>query len=443
MMWKSSFALLTLASAVDLLDLQRAHQKQPGDRVVSLNGHVGMTVKLNAALRAMKDANVKPCDDFTVSDLISLQRKLYEARDPALEAIYVASNDNGRRLAAFGQHTSDLKQLEQLWAHEMEALQVYPKLISVSRDTKCHEAVMWFVHHIPQRMQTKLRKDLILPLLPEREQTEVSEVAQEAFKKVSGPPGGLGCSSAHAKSSTAHNTKYKQWPEELTYSATGHGAFPFWDNGGPGCSHCDPSVSNSAELKVMYSDKLRTELLMHASCGDMTWTGSSKAPKKSPCNHIFTPDDGGFIYTPKTALEPEADGEFCCRSVAKGSKTFTGAVPRDWMKSMTYAGTYANFKGDHYSGPIEMFTSGSPLSFWYYTQPDGTPVQQGEGCYQPGGKKPQACQSMMPIVLYHDWDPAQWKNATFTKSDFVVPDVCKSTKYSCSIPGDNAQMIVV
>merc|ERR1711920_299167 len=86
------------------------------------------------------------------------------------------------------------------------------------------------------------------------------------------------------------------------------------DNGGPGCSHCDPSVSNSAQIKTLYSGKHGSEIIMHASCGDMSWTGSSGAPNKSPCNHILTPEQGGFIYTPKTSLDKEADGKFCCRS---------------------------------------------------------------------------------------------------------------------------------
>merc|ERR1712099_146313 len=113
-----------------------------------------------------------------------------------------------------------------------------------------------------------------------------------------------------------------------------------------------------------------------------------------------------------------------------------------WMKQATYSGTYADFSGDHYSGPIKMFTwnSGPGLDFWYYTKPDGTPVQQGEGCEQPGGKKPTACASMLPIVLYHDW--STFSNTSFTTSDFEVPSVCKSTSVSCTIPGDTSSIVV-
>jgi len=193
----------------------------------------------------------------------------------------------------------------------------------------------------------------------------------------------------------------------------------------------------------MYSSKLKSEILMHGKCGDMTWTGSSGAPNKSPCNHIFTPDKGAFIYTPKNSLEPEADGKFCCRSVAAGSTQFTGAVPRDWMKTGKYAGSYDNFEGEYFKGTIEMFTwVEAGLDFWYYAQADGTPVQQGEGCYFPKGKTPQACDKMLPIVLYHDFDPSTFKNATFAQSDFEVPDICTSSTVSCTIPGGSSSVIV-
>jgi hypothetical protein len=435
---KLTLALLATAWADPTADLRRAVQRIPGSHVVGA-GHVQMTMKLNAALKAMKGAKLKECDQFNVEELIALQRKLHEARSPELEAVYQKNGDDGRRMGAFGVFADDLRELEELWAKELQVLKSNPVLADVSRDTKCHEAIMWLVHHVPQEVQAKLRKELTLPLLPQRKRHE----AKNGPAGLYGGPGGLGCDTAHASQTKAKNTKYVEWPEELTYTALGHGAFPFWDNGGPGCSKCDPSVSNSATLKVQYSSKLNSEILMHEKCGDMSWTGSADAPNKSPCNHIFTPDKGAFIYTPKTSLEPEADGKFCCRSVAAGSTQFPGAVPRDWMKTATYEGTYSSFKGDHYSGSVEMFKWVSAgLDFWYYTQPDGTPVQQGEGCYFPGGKTPEACDKMMPIVLYHDFDPATFKNATYTKSDFEVPDICANTKVSCSIPGGSTEVIV-
>jgi len=234
-------------------------------------------------------------------------------------------------MGAFGQYSDDIQDIERFWAEEKATLAKHPEMEQLIRDRKYHEVILWYVHHISQTKQRELRKSLTLPLLPEHD-------LENESSGVFPPGGGLGCDSAHAKQTTAKNTEYVQWPEEVVYTATGHGAFPFWDNGGPGCSHCDPSVSNSAQIKTLYS-------------------------------------------------------------------------------------------GDHYSGPIKMFTwsSGQALDFWYYTKPDGTPVQQGEGCQQPGGKKPTACASMLPIVLYHDW--STFANASFAASDFEIPSVCRLHPY--------------
>jgi len=421
-------------------DLRRAHRQTPGQHLIG-DGHAHMAVKLNKAMRAAGFV-LKACEDFSVQELIALQRHLHGARDPALEAIYRKNKDLGRSMRVFGRHAETLQELEQLWAEELDALRAYPGLVNNSRDTKCHEAVMWLVHHVPQAARQALR--MTMPLLPERALHAVATSIPETLAARFPPGGGLGCDQAHASQSKAKNNEYFEWPEELTYTATGHGAFPFWDNGGAGCSHCDPSISNSASIKVRYSAKQNAEIILHESCGDMTWTGHSGAPNKSPCNHIFTSDQGAFIYTPKTSLEVEADGEFCCRSVSKGSTSFPGAVPRDWMKTASYAGTYASFSGDHYSGDIKMFTwTAAGLQFWYYTKPDGTPIQQGESCRNPGGKKPVACPKMLPITLYHDWQPETFVNASFSASDFAVPAICKTTSVSCLIPGESSRQPLV
>jgi len=138
-------------------------------------------------------------------------------------------------------YTDDIVEIEKLWAKEMQTLKAFPDLVKVSRDTKCHEVVMWMVHHVPESRQAELRKTLTLPLLPERELNKADVVPTEVALKF--PPGGLGCDTAHAQQTKAKNTEFVEWPEEVIYTATGHGAFPFWDNGGPGCSHCDPSIS--------------------------------------------------------------------------------------------------------------------------------------------------------------------------------------------------------
>ena len=233
------------------------------------------------------------------------------------------------------------------------------------------------------------------------------------------------------------NTESKIWPDSLSYNATAYGAFPFWDNTGPGCTYCDPSVSTPAKLSVKYSATLNSELLMHEHCGRMDWTGAAAAPKKGdPCNHLFKAGEGAFIYTPKSALDPAADGSFCCRTYSDSSRNFPGAVPKDWARAMTYWGTTKNmtFPGDYYKGDIKIYWGAGVVDFWYYEDVDGNPIEQGEGCYFPGVKPKTACAYTLPIVLWHDYDPATFKATPHTAAEFDIPDVCKTTQVVCSAP---------
>ena len=74
------------------------------------------------------------------------------------------------------------------------------------------------------------------------------------------------CSSCHSnKDVVKANTEAKAWPMSLSYNATAFGAFPFWDNTGPGCTYCNPAVDNAARLSVIYDADLNSELLMHGN----------------------------------------------------------------------------------------------------------------------------------------------------------------------------------
>ena len=157
---------------------------------------------------------------------------------------------------------------------------------------------------------------------------------------------GIGCSACHASGATAGNTESKVWPESLSYNATGYGAFPFWDNTGPGCTYCNPAISPGQKISVKYSAALNSEMLLHTKCGDMSWTGAKNAPNATPCrtwpqacaclgahcktvgNHLFNADEGAFIYSAESALSPTAasgSNAFCCRSYKAKDSQFPGA----------------------------------------------------------------------------------------------------------------------
>merc|ERR550514_972616 len=76
-------------AAASEFDVSRAHTKVPGDHVRA-RGHAKMVSKVNAHLSA-SDFRVRACENFTVTELVDLQRFLHSHRDPAFEAVYQAS----------------------------------------------------------------------------------------------------------------------------------------------------------------------------------------------------------------------------------------------------------------------------------------------------------------------------------------------------------------
>ncbi len=113
------------------------------------------------------------------------------------------------------------------------------------------------------------------------------------------------------------------------------------------------------------------------------------------------------------------------------------------MKSGEYKGIYNSFKGDHYSGPVKIFAGWLAHPFWYYTKPDGTPVQQGESCDDPHGDRPHTCGQGQPPTSWHDFVPGTFKEATFAASDFAIPAVCKGFSLkNCLVPGNSLHVVV-
>ena len=108
---------------------------------------------------------------------------------------------------------------------------------------------------------------------------------------------------------------------------------------------------------------------------------------------------------------------------------------------MNYWGTTSGqtFPGDYYQGDVKIYWSTTfGVDFWYYEDTSGNPIEQGEGCYFPGVDKKTACQYELPIMLWHDYDPATFKATPHSADEFAVPQVCKTTTVSCSAPGGSA-----
>jgi len=137
-------------------DLERARTKVP--RAAYKGDTFGeMSQTLNEWL--MKHApNSKECDAWTVDELQRLQMQLFVLRDPQLDGVYQDTRDS-RQLPV------DLAKTAREWDELNSLAQSSPELQRIHRDGHCHEAVMWYVHHLPESVKAELKDKIALPLL--------------------------------------------------------------------------------------------------------------------------------------------------------------------------------------------------------------------------------------------------------------------------------------
>jgi len=116
--------------------------------------------KLNAALQRDSSLRLSNCSDLSTEQLHETQRQLFDARSPALDAVYRDASDT-RRMA----HSSAAElQRHQAWHAEMDVAR--PVLARKARDGACHELVMWYIHHLSASAREEIKERLVLPLLP-------------------------------------------------------------------------------------------------------------------------------------------------------------------------------------------------------------------------------------------------------------------------------------
>lgn len=140
-------------------DLARARKPNPGPGFTGSSFQHSME-KLNAALQSDPALNLASCDDLSTEQLQKTQRQLFDARSPALDAVYSDASDT-RRMA----HSSAAElQRHQEWHAETDIAR--PELARKARDGACHELVMWYMHHLSASAREDIKERLVLPLLP-------------------------------------------------------------------------------------------------------------------------------------------------------------------------------------------------------------------------------------------------------------------------------------
>jgi hypothetical protein len=126
-----------------------------------------MTSTLNIHLTTLLADSVghKNCSDFNIDELNDVMRLIHAARDPELQSIYEDANDP-RSLGHTMPAGTTAEHLEDRYMAEKALIAAAGDLEDMMRDGKCHEAVMWFVHHLSTEAQFEVASMVYLPLLP-------------------------------------------------------------------------------------------------------------------------------------------------------------------------------------------------------------------------------------------------------------------------------------
>ena len=170
------------------------------------------------------------------------------------------------------------------------------------------------------------------------------------------------------------------------------------------------------------------ERLDHASC-DMAGVGYKDG---TPCTHLFLDNAVAYLFS--------QDRQFCCQSSAPAAqdRCHLTRPQRDFMDVFNFTGVI-DYKSEDglYNGKAKQFTmhltNPSNFYFWYVTDMDDKPIEQGEGpCPMYSSSGDRNCQGP-PKMLFHQYHPGTFKEATLDASVFAVPDVCAKTTTKCFV----------
>ena len=126
-----------------------------------------MTSTLNIHMKTLLADSVghRECSDFTVDELNDVVRLIHAARDPELQSLYEDANDPRSLHVAMPAGTT-AQHLEDRYMAEKALVAAAGDLEDMMRDGKCHEAVMWFIHHLSTEAQFEIASMIYMPLLP-------------------------------------------------------------------------------------------------------------------------------------------------------------------------------------------------------------------------------------------------------------------------------------
>lgn len=404
--------LASRSHPASLTDLARASTRQQSGR---LGGSTSEEIadKINGHLSSV--APQRACQAYSLEELNNLMRSMFPHLSQELSAIYDANDGRSRRFGTLAEY-------EQSWEKDAEHDE------STLKDAKCAETLMLWAHHLSETGKVNFGQ-VELPTLPAYDASKsTSQVYADA----------LSCQTGHAMKKGGDGTSSHQWPdwpEELHYKAMGHGAYPFWWTG---FSHED----DSAPMEAWWSEKQGAEKFYHSSChgafSSTTWLDGSA------CYHLMlAPSETGtyksYLYNEDAENgKSHAEGARCCTTNPSGSgrgpSENLGPAQGTFWKTFQDKGE-VDFDGVYYKGKAHYYVMTGvkePVAdFWYFTDLDGKPVQQGEAGT---GPTDQGYPSSKGHTIWHDYDPSTLDSSAIAPSVFKVPAECLSTTTACAFP---------
>jgi len=193
---------------IDPTDLRRAYQPRPlpDSHVAGTNGkNIFSAMNLHLTKQPIVTA---PCEEYDHTSLNNIARQLFPLQDKRLHNIYTRRND--RRAL----HFDNIIYKEKLWEKEKEMILVEPETYGVgsiaynmTRDGKCAELVMWWVHHLPISAKNILKSTVgfKLPLMPKDGPAKTDHRTGEYVYQVT-------CDSCHRNTTASANNATNHSP---------------------------------------------------------------------------------------------------------------------------------------------------------------------------------------------------------------------------------------
>ena len=421
MLLLSGLCLIASTLALREADLKQAQQRKPRAHLLASNPSEIRSI-LNKSLKNLFPEHYRPCSNFSFMDLSMIENELNDYLEPDLNSIYMEAQDS-RRLLGIG----DLKR-----EAENEA-KGDGETLNALRGASCAGVAMKIVHHISEVSRQYLARTskLVVPLLPEKGSEQITILEEKGkVKSAAYHHKTLSCETGHNATMIAAGEwrGWPDWPDEFSYEGRGFGAYPFWYGTSP---DDDTSGKTGSEIFTEYSAIKNAERISHGNCN----LASLGGPESGPCYNLFT-GYYAYLYTP--------DKSFCCYESKKDYSCAISKPQRDFWNIFDYNGIsyeYETLSPGYYSGPVHNYTLvvddplNGPFWFWYYTDMENRPIEQGEGsCVGP-----RYCLNPLPFAgftkkyVFHEFNTSSITQTSFDWDTFDVPEICLNTTTSCMI----------